>query len=280
MFARFGIPEQLVSDNGPQFVSEEFKKFMTTNGIKHIKCAPYHPSSNGAAERMVQTLKLALKADHKSGVPLEHSLANFLLHYRITPHSTTGVAPCILMMNHRLRTRLDLLKPDVASNVYNKQAYQKQYSDHNRQTREFTVDQKVMIHNFRDGDKWVSGKIVDQLGPVSYLIQCNSGELWRRHVDHIHDIIVSQELPPEPEQPNESILPDQNNVDPTDDTSSFSDMPVVTTDDVQAEPSHSPSEISGTETETADTTDTETVPAAVSTPRYPKRSVQPPDRYM
>jgi len=102
MFARFGIPEQLISDNGLQFVSKELKKFMTTNGIKHIKCVPHHPSSNGTVERMVQTFKLALKADHKSGVSLEQSLANFLLHYRITPHSTKGVAPCILMMNQQL----------------------------------------------------------------------------------------------------------------------------------------------------------------------------------
>ena len=78
LFARFGIPQQLVSDNGPQFVSEEFKQFMSANGIKHIRSSPYHPASNGATERMVQTVKLALKADHKKGVPLEKSLANFL----------------------------------------------------------------------------------------------------------------------------------------------------------------------------------------------------------
>ena len=57
-------------------------------------------------------------------------------------------------------------------------------------------------------------------------------------------------------------------------------MPAMNTDDVQAEPSHSPSEIPGTVTETADTTDIETVLAAVSTSCYPKRSVQPPERYM
>ena len=94
IFARFGIPQQLVSDNGPQFVSDEFKQFMAANRIKHIKSSPYHPASNGAAERMVQTLKLTLKADYKKGVPLEKSLANFLLQYRITPHATKGVSPC------------------------------------------------------------------------------------------------------------------------------------------------------------------------------------------
>ena len=47
MFARFGIPQQLVSDNGPQFISDEFKQFMIANGVKHIKSSPYHPASKG-----------------------------------------------------------------------------------------------------------------------------------------------------------------------------------------------------------------------------------------
>ena len=71
LFARFRIPQQLVSDNGLQFVSEEFKQFMSANEAKHIKNSPYHPALNGTAERMVRTLKLALKADHKKGVPLD-----------------------------------------------------------------------------------------------------------------------------------------------------------------------------------------------------------------
>ena len=75
MFARLGIPCQLVSDNGPQFASEEFAQFMRANGVKHIRCAPYHPASNGAAERLVQTVKQAVKAGHHSGMPLEQTLA-------------------------------------------------------------------------------------------------------------------------------------------------------------------------------------------------------------
>ena len=57
VFCRYGIPHQLVSDNGSQFTSEECCKFMKANGIKHTLVAPYHPRSNGQAERFVQTFK-------------------------------------------------------------------------------------------------------------------------------------------------------------------------------------------------------------------------------
>ena len=129
-----------MSDNGPQFVSEEFKQFMIANRVKHITSLLYHPASNGAAERMVQTLKLALKADHKKGVPIEKSLANFLLHYRVTPHATAGVPSCTLMMNHGLRILLDLLKPNITNNIHNKQVNQKYYSNKSRHPREFAIE--------------------------------------------------------------------------------------------------------------------------------------------
>ena len=60
MFSHYGLPDQLVSDNGPQFISNEFSRL---NGIKHSLVAPYHPCSNGLAERFVQTFKQYFKAE-------------------------------------------------------------------------------------------------------------------------------------------------------------------------------------------------------------------------
>ena len=51
LFACMGLPDQIVSDNGPQFTSDTFKKFATANGVKHVTGAPYHPSTEGQAER-------------------------------------------------------------------------------------------------------------------------------------------------------------------------------------------------------------------------------------
>ena len=79
LFARFGIPEQIVSDNGPQFVSEEFQAFIKSNGICHITSAPYHPATNSLAERLVQTFKQALCAMFQSSKPVKKKLAKFLI---------------------------------------------------------------------------------------------------------------------------------------------------------------------------------------------------------
>ena len=98
IFATHGIPEQLVSDNGPQFTSSEFAEFCKGNGVKHIWVSPYHPASNGLAERMVQTFKQAMKKTAKDNLSLQQRLANFLLTYRTTPQATTNVAPCELFM--------------------------------------------------------------------------------------------------------------------------------------------------------------------------------------
>ena len=87
LFASYGLPEQLVSDNGPQFTSEEFKRFMKGNGIRHIRCAPYHPASNALAERFVRSFKEAMKAAKHDGLSLNHSLENFLFTYRTIPHA-------------------------------------------------------------------------------------------------------------------------------------------------------------------------------------------------
>jgi hypothetical protein len=78
IFARNGIPSHVVTDNGPQFTSSEFQQFMGLNGIKHIKITPYHPSSNGLAERFVQSFKQEMRASKNDWNNFE-KLAKFLL---------------------------------------------------------------------------------------------------------------------------------------------------------------------------------------------------------
>ena len=188
LFATYGLPQQLVSDNGSQFTSEEFAQFMTTNGIKHICCAPYHPASNGLAERFVQTFKKSMLASRSNQMSFQQRLCSFLLAYRTTPHSTTGGAPCMLFFKRQLRTRLDLLKPDYGDKALGKQADQKNYHDLHSRDRQFSVGQKVMARNFLQGLTWVPGVVTEVCGPVSYMVRVQPNIVWRRHVDHIKEL--------------------------------------------------------------------------------------------
>ena len=61
IFAVHGLPEVLVTDNGSVFTSAEFELLCARNAIKHVTSSPYHPSTNGLAERAVQTVKTVLK---------------------------------------------------------------------------------------------------------------------------------------------------------------------------------------------------------------------------
>ncbi|KAJ8021906.1 hypothetical protein HOLleu_39239 [Holothuria leucospilota] len=186
LFASYGLPDTVVSDNGPQFISKEFSDFMQNNKIKHIRVAPYHPASNGAAERFVQVLKQSLKAGQgKSPLTLHHRIANFLLSYRSTPHSTTNRSPAELFLRRQIKTKLSLLRPNLASQVEGKQESQKQAHDQGRtKVHSFEPGENVMVKNFRGADKWVPGVVMQRLGPLTYIVLVN-GKNQHVHIDHL-----------------------------------------------------------------------------------------------
>ena len=98
LFATHGLPEQIVSDSGPQLASAGFAEFAQVNGNWHTWISPYYPASNGEAQRFVSTFKEAMEAGKGDGLTLQHQLENFLLTYCTTPHSTAGAPPCELLM--------------------------------------------------------------------------------------------------------------------------------------------------------------------------------------
>lgn len=182
-FSTHGIPEMMVSDNAPCFVSEASKEFMLTNGITHVTSAPYHPSSNGLAERAVQTFKDLMKKS--SGTTVETKVHRALYSYRITPQSTTGLSPAEMMMGRKLRCTLDKIHPDFTSKIELKQQVQKEQHDQHAKARYFEVGDMVYTRNFGYGPKWVQGVIQDIIGPVSYKVALGSDQVVRRHVDQL-----------------------------------------------------------------------------------------------
>ena len=82
LFARFGLPETIVSDNGTPFISKEFENFCKLLSINHLESAPYHPRSNGLVERFIDAFKRAIKK--ANGIETENKeLQKFLSIYRI-----------------------------------------------------------------------------------------------------------------------------------------------------------------------------------------------------
>ncbi|XP_046404146.1 uncharacterized protein K02A2.6-like [Ischnura elegans] len=123
--AMFGISLELVTDNGPPFQSSKFIGFCRANGIKVTKGPPYHPSSNGLAERGVRTVKESLGkqvvemlVNHFSETPrvltrdeLEGMIMNFLGVYRNTPNAISRVTQASLILKHQPRSFLSMLNP-------------------------------------------------------------------------------------------------------------------------------------------------------------------------
>jgi len=188
--SQHGIPDQIVTDNGPQFIAEEYDTFCKSNGIKHTLTPPYHPESNGQAERSVQIAKNALKKhflEQKPGVSESKRLASFLLTYRTTPHTVTGRTPAELFVKRQLKTRFSLLRPDVRKTVQEKQEKQKEYHDSRSvQFREFEKGERVRVKNCRGNKvvKFVPGKVVQRLGPLRYLVQVGDRVRYT-HADHL-----------------------------------------------------------------------------------------------
>ena len=229
MFATHGLPATLVSDNGSNFTSAEFQEFMKKNGIKHIKVSPYHPASNGLAERAVRIFKEGYEKMEEGSV--QTKLSRFLLSYRTTPHSTTGVPPAELLMKRKLHTQLNRLIPSIANRVRDKQSQQKTAHDYHAKEREMVEGQAVYAKDLRHKKTWMSGTIVEKTGPVSTCVQLDNGTVIRRHQDHVRrgeNEVVEEPVADDTPSVTPIALPEVHVTSPTSPTPGVSHQPDVT----------------------------------------------------
>ena len=186
IFARYGLPTQVVSDNGPPFQSIEYENFLRQNGVQRILVSPYHPSSNGLAERFVQTFKNALESSASDpSSSLQQRIQSFLLSYRSTEHATTKSSPARLFLQRELRTRLSCVRPDLASHVAGEQAKMKLRHDKRARSREMAEGDTILARDHLSGQKWQPGTILQRSSPHSCRVQLDDGRVWRRHVDDV-----------------------------------------------------------------------------------------------
>nr|XP_049466987.1 uncharacterized protein K02A2.6-like [Anopheles coluzzii] len=182
IFARYGVPTTLVSHNGTQFTSEDFKFFCFQNGIEHITTAPYHPQSNGQAERFVDTFKRTVKKISADGRTMQEALDAFLLSYRSTPSSVLeGLkSPAEIMFGSPMRTTLDLLRPPLAGGLTDSPVAAKR--------REFRPSDLVYVKCYsRNGWSWTAGTIVSRIGNVMYTVRTVDRKTIRSHVNQLRE---------------------------------------------------------------------------------------------
>ena len=196
-----------VTMNGRYFTSEVFQDFMKANNMKHTFSAPYHPATNGQAERIAQTFKQAMKAAKGDMGAMKLHLEKFLLAYRNATHATTEESPAMLLLGRRLRTRLDAVRSDTRKTVERRQAIsaeQKRGKD-----RSFSVGEKLAVRNYRDDQRWIADIIQEKKGTRAYAVQVVD-TVWRRHSDKIRasdmapapapDIDTSEQVVHEPRE--------------------------------------------------------------------------------
>ena len=206
-FAHFGYPLAIVSDNATSFTSAEFQEWCQSRGIAHLTGAPYHPATNGAAERMVGTFKKAIK---KSNKPLDTALQEFLMMYRRTPTST-GFSPSELLNGRQLRTRLDALTPSPSQFAQLLQ----QKTAHTISSQNYEVGQTVYARCYKppsssETERWIEA-VVTKKGARNYTVLVNGKHLWRRHTEQLRPRHLDDEQPTpvssDPPQPSSSPTP-------------------------------------------------------------------------
>lgn len=177
IFARHGIPRELVSDGGPPFTSAEMKEFGMEWDIKLTQSSPYHAASNGLVESTVKNLKSMFK---KCEDPYEG-----LLMYRNTPRDTLA-APAELLMSRKLRTVLPTLEKNLRPKIVpvrehlrkteERKGKMKKWFD--RGTRELcNIPINADVHvQLKPNSPFVKGKVVHCCKePRTYIVQCSTG---------------------------------------------------------------------------------------------------------
>ena len=172
IFVLEGAPETIVSDNGAQFTSDQFQKFCSCYGITHLTTAPFHPASNGEAERFVRTFKEAMRKAALEKEGKDEALNTLLFSYRTTPSPRSGKSPSELLHGRQPRTLLSSLIPK---------------NDQHR-TRiskcKFQIDDQVYVKFFGGRDEWQAGSIGKHLGRMMYEVNTERGKV-RRHQNQI-----------------------------------------------------------------------------------------------
>ena len=188
--ARYGLMDVLITDNGPQFCCEEFRKWCKIYNIEHVTSSPLHPQSNGMAERAVQTIKTLMRKCVAAGE--DFYLA--LLDLRNTPRDSLIGSPAQRLMGRRTKTKLPtseaLLRPStirpehVTNSLLQYRLQQKDYYD--RGARPLPPIKEQQAVRIRTPNGWQPAEFVrHHEAPRSHTVRAGSQRRLYRRIGRI-----------------------------------------------------------------------------------------------
>ncbi|CAK5074612.1 unnamed protein product [Meloidogyne enterolobii] len=178
IFCLFGNPKTLITDNGTQFCSTETENFLIEQGVEHLTSPIYHPSSNGCAEKAVQTFKKGLKKLLEEKYEIKEAIKIFLKEYRSTPIPKIGDSPAHRMFKREMNTQIDKLR--------------RRQGKIGHTVRKQTIVSPRKAPTFSNGDlvwawvnkEWLPGTIIQLIGDRMFAVKINEEEKMI-HLDHI-----------------------------------------------------------------------------------------------
>ena len=206
-FARYGLPTGLRTDNGSNLVSEEMEKYLEEMGIVHHYNTPLWPRANGEVERQNRSLLKAMRVFQAEGKDWRLELNKFLLAYRSTSHTTTGVSPAELFFKRKLTTKLPEFMDDGESQMgmalqqvrdrdSEKTKQAKHYADtrYHAKDRAITVGDAVLLERNRENKLSpsyesqpyeVTSRYGDQV-----VLKSPQGVEYKRNLQHIKRVVT------------------------------------------------------------------------------------------
>ena len=221
IFSRHGIPKTVMSDNGPQYSSEQFAEFASQYGFSHITSSPKYPQSNGEAERAVRTIKDILKRNKIQNGDMYMAM----LAYRSTPLEN-GLSSAELLMGRKLRTTVPVIPQQLNPKLPNKsQLCLKENQQREKQRENFNKRHRAVISKplVRGDSVWIPemekrGTVIKQKRTRSYLVQIDDGSVYQRNRKHLKWLpkCIDEDVPPSQPTPEMvSILPQSSPSDLT-----------------------------------------------------------------
>ena len=192
VFSEQGIPEKVISDNGPQYDSAHFKTFACDWGFEHVTSSPHFPQSNGFVERTIQTVKNILKKARASGQDPDMAL----LCARTTPVDNVIPSPAETLYGRKIRGNLPVKIPNASNQkdeIYDRlkqrqETQKRNFDKHAKDLPELKPGQPVRIQDHVTG-KWQAATITDKRPePRSYMVKTKSGSILRRNRKHISSV--------------------------------------------------------------------------------------------